>query len=527
MRFARTCIDRGTRPSPSRELAATRAAARRAVPIRVRIRTASAASAAAIRVGIGVASTVHIASHRTVATTTATTAITAARRARCAIAATRRSAVAVDIASAAAALVVRTAIRTIAAAIAEIAAKTGVQCVERAAARLPAPAASGTAATTTLLIETPMRHQHGLAMNEAHRRLHRIGLTPFLVGLTSALTALLFARRLETHRRHQAAHLIVLEFLPAAALQTARQRNRTVPRAKQTAHHQTDRLEHPPHFAVTSFGERDVVPVIGAFAAAVADAQKVGGTVVELDAGEQLLAHALSEFADDPYRILALDAIARVHEAVRQIARGREHQQALGIEVEAANREPFRALHRRQLVEYRRAAFGVRVTDDLAGRLVIQQHARRLVLQLALDRLAVDADEVGRHDALADMRRFAIHRHAARDDQLFHLAARAHARFGQYLVQLRCIVVGSEHALGLRGGSATPQHRRAHTTARTAVRCVRRVVGIECRRRHIGEQVVVRTCVRRALWAALAGAAPVLLAPAFTRRAIARGGAPL
>lgn len=46
-------------------------------------------------------------------------------------------------------------------------------------------------------------------------------------------------------------------------------------RADQAAHHQAGCLEHAAHFTVTPFSERDVVPMVSALAAAIADAQKI------------------------------------------------------------------------------------------------------------------------------------------------------------------------------------------------------------------------------------------------------------
>jgi hypothetical protein len=74
----------------------------------------------------------------------------------------------------------------------------------------------------------------------------------------------------------------------------------------------------------------------------------------------------------------------------------------------------------------------------------------------ALHQLAVDAHGVGRQDALADVGRLAVHRHAAGDDQLFHVAARTEAGLGQHLVQLRRIVVGGQVAARL-GALAWPR----------------------------------------------------------------------
>ena len=110
------------------------------------------------------------------------------------------------------------------------------------------------------------------------------------------------------------------------------------------------------------------------------------------------------------------------------------------------------------------------MADDFAGWLVIKQDARRLVRELALDRLAVDAHLIGRHDALADVRRLAVHRYTPRDDQFFHVAARTHARLGEHLVELRRVVVRFQHAF-LRGGL---RPRRSIGARTPPVACCRR-----------------------------------------------------
>ena len=187
--------------------------------------------------------------------------------------------------------------------------------------------------------------------------------------------------------------------------------------------------------------------------------------VFQLDAGQQLLAHAFFQLAQRTHGVFAVDVVARVHQPVGQVARGREQQQAFGVEVEAADGQPFAGLHGRQAVEYRRTAFRIVVADDFAGRLVVHQHARRLAADLALNQLAVDAHRIGRQDALADVGRLAVDRHAAGDDQVFHVAARTEAGFGQHLVQLRRVVV--------RGQVAAHRLWRLRTAAFVGVERVR------------------------------------------------------
>ena len=184
---------------------------------------------------------------------------------------------------------------------------------------------------------------------------------------------------------------------------------------------------------------------------------KARHAVFQLDAGQQLLAHALFQLAQRAHGVFAVDVVARVHQAVGQVAGVGEQQQALGVEVEAADGQPLAGLHGRQAVEHGRTAFRIVRADDFAGRLVVHQHARRLVVvHAALQQLAVDAHGVGRQDALADVGRLAVHRHAAGDDQFFHVAARTQAGFGQHLVQLRRVVFGGQVAARL-GGWAWPR----------------------------------------------------------------------
>src|SRR5206468_3586936 len=104
------------------------------------------------------------------------------------------------------------------------------------AARLPPPEGARLPSTS----RPPAHHRHRFAADEAHRRLHRIGLLALRRG--AAATALL-ARRLESHRRHQRTHLVVFEFFPTAALQALRQRNRAMARTDQAADHQPRSLE--------------------------------------------------------------------------------------------------------------------------------------------------------------------------------------------------------------------------------------------------------------------------------------------
>ncbi|MNS97322.1 hypothetical protein D3C72_1316480 [compost metagenome] len=81
---------------------------------------------------------------------------------------------------------------------------------------------------------------------------------------------------------------------------------------------------------------------------------------------QQRLAIGLGQLAQRAHRVFALHAVARVHEPVGDVARGREDQQAFGIEVETANRHPLAGLDARQAVEHGRTAFRIALAHDFA-----------------------------------------------------------------------------------------------------------------------------------------------------------------
>jgi hypothetical protein len=99
--------------------------------------------------------------------------------------------------------------------------------------------------------------------------------------------------------------------------------------------------------------------LVDAFAAAVGDLGEGRQAVFQLDAGQQLLAHAFFQLAQRAHGVFAVDVVARVHQAVGQVAGIREQQQAFGVEVEAADGQPLAGLHGRQAVEHRRTAFRI------------------------------------------------------------------------------------------------------------------------------------------------------------------------
>ena len=140
-----------------------------------------------------------------------------------------------------------------------------------------------------------------------------------------------------------------------------------------------------------------------------------------------------------------------MHQPVGKIARIGKKQQTFGVEVKSADCQPFAVFERRQSVENRRPFLRIVTADDFTGRFVINQHFRQTLGNLALDQFSVDSDLIGRQNTLSDMSRFAIDGNTSRNDQFFHIAPRTQPGIGQYLVQLRCIVLSRQFTFELSG----------------------------------------------------------------------------
>ena len=149
-----------------------------------------------------------------------------------------------------------------------------------------------------------------------------------------------------------------VEFQRLPALHARRHRDRAVARADQAADREAERLEQAPHLAVAAFLQHDVIPVVALPSPPPSSTfSHLRRTVLELDAGRAAPAAARRvERAHHAHRVFALDLVARMHHPVGELARVREQQQALGVEVEAADRDPLAVADVRQLLEHRRAA---------------------------------------------------------------------------------------------------------------------------------------------------------------------------
>ena len=251
---------------------------------------------------------------------------------------------------------------------------------------------------------------------------------------------------LQAQRRAQCLDLVGGQFLGVSAQQFARQGDVAIAGALEPADLAALGLPQPPHLAVAAFADHHPEPVVAAFArrgggaADALDLVEFRRTVVQGHAAgeavDQVVRHGLLAFGrTHPDHVLALDLVRGMHHRVGDLAIGGQQQQAGGVDVQAADGDPARALQARQRIEDGRPALGVFAGGHFAFGLVVDQHARRVGQGRGDEGLAVQFDAVTTADALADLGGFAIDLDQAIGDALFQRAARAQSGLGQDLVQ--------------------------------------------------------------------------------------------
>ena len=181
---------------------------------------------------------------------------------------------------------------------------------------------------------------------------------------------------------------------PDAALEPARQHHRAITDADQPADRMPHGFKQAPHFAVSAFGDDHPVPVVDTFAATVFDALERGPLTIDIHAFEKTGLGRRFQHAQRAHRVLTLDAEARVHQLVGQLAGVGEQQQAFGVDVQPADRLPLALLQPRQAAEHRGALLRVVVGDDFTDGLVVRQHPGRGRRDAKAHRLAVQGHTV-------------------------------------------------------------------------------------------------------------------------------------
>jgi len=243
-------------------------------------------------------------------------------------------------------------------------------------------------------------------------------------------------RQRQPERRKQLAGLFGGKLLELPAPQPRRQPDRAEAHPHQPADLKSEGLEQAAHDAVAALFEHDAVPAVGPFAALGRNGFEARHAVIQLYSGAQPGDLLVGQLAQYPHRVLPFQLVAGVHHAIGNLTRGGEHQQPAAVEVETADHHPFRAAQPRQLVEHGRATGGIVAADDLALGFVVQQHLRQLRGRRCLQDAPVDFHLVVRAHARADPGGSAVHRDAAGNDPLLHVAARPEAGLGQHFLKL-------------------------------------------------------------------------------------------
>ena len=155
-----------------------------------------------------------------------------------------------------------------------------------------------------------------------------------------------------------------------------------------------------------------------------------------------MLTSALIDPTENTNRVLALPAIAWVHQPIRNVSRGREDQQTFCIQIQPTHCNPTAAARFGQALEHQGAVFGIFARHHFARRFVIKQNTRHRTGGLTAQRTSVDPDQIHRTNPLSHVRWFAIDRYPTGEDQLLHVSTRTDTRFRQNFMQFGRIIIG-------------------------------------------------------------------------------------
>src|SRR5438552_4610779 len=274
-------------------------------------------------------------------------------------------------------------------------------------------------------------HQHAPALAVGNQRalagrLERL-FAPRRLAIVIGV-ALLPHRELRARLRdHLVAELLAqharLDFIDRT-LRDLAQLERTVGHPDQPVHLEAEMRQHVAHLAVLAPADREHQPDIGALVALQRRIDRTVFDAVDLDAVLQLVELRLRHLAVGADAITAQPAGIGQFEHAREPAVVGQQQQALGVEIEPADRDQPRQAFR-QMVEHRGPPFGVGMRRHQAARLVIEKQPRALA---RWQWLAVNHDDIVRRD----IERWRID-HAAVDgdaplhNPLFGVAARGKA----------------------------------------------------------------------------------------------------
>jgi hypothetical protein len=125
-------------------------------------------------------------------------------------------------------------------------------------------------------------------------------------------------------RIRQRGNVVVIELDEGSALEAARQHDRAIANANQTADGVADRFKHAAHFAVAALRNSHLVPAVSALAATGFKGAELSHAVVELHTFQQAFFLFVVQGAQHPHSVFALQAKTRVHQLVGELTRTRQ-----------------------------------------------------------------------------------------------------------------------------------------------------------------------------------------------------------
>ena len=156
---------------------------------------------------------------------------------------------------------------------------------------------------------------------------------------------------------------------------TRREPNRPETDSHEPADTNPLRLPQAVDFAIPALPQNDAVPAVGPLPSFLLDAEEPCRTIVQLHPALEVPDHRRVHVPEDPNRVLAVHRVARVHQAVGELAVGGEQHQARGVDVEPADRHPTLGAQTGQALEDSAPAFRVAARRHLSGRLVVGEQA--------------------------------------------------------------------------------------------------------------------------------------------------------
>ena len=157
----------------------------------------------------------------------------------------------------------------------------------------------------------------------------------------------------------QVVHFTLAQLYPGTNRNAGRQENTAITNPLQTAHFNFLAFPQTTHFAVTTFHNHTVVPLVGTFTVEELNVGKTRHAVFQQHAFFQALNHWLVDVATNANRVFTVNACRRVHQLVGQLTVSGEQQQTTGVDIQSTDVNPALTLGFWQVVKHGWATFRV------------------------------------------------------------------------------------------------------------------------------------------------------------------------